>query len=342
VHWLANPDIARDPVVAASDSSLDEVAWGLAWPDLIRLFLPSLAANWMDRALAMEHAWAGNASKSQTPKESPLWNALSSLNGRAASGELPALFMGSTMVDSGSPLILGTSQVKDAGTRRVPDSWMEGVELHRRYDTQMDIPIVRGARLSASFPYVSAAARPRDADQQPHMVDGGLFDNYGTATLTEWLDRALEAQSHANGGGVDSVLLIQVNGFPKEANNLPSREASHQGWPYQIIAPLIALASVRTAGQSSHRDIEVALLRQKWAGKVHIEEVVFECNYGDAPLSWHLMPKQKAAIADAWKGKYDRPGSSVLDAVDSVRKFLAAPGATPKPSELAGAALKPR
>lgn len=326
VHWLANPSVARDPVKAASGSSLDEVAWGLAWPDLIRLFVPGLARKLADRAGAMERAWVGNASLSRSHVGSPFWNALSSWNDRVGRGELPALFMGSTMVESGEPLILGTSDVNSAAVNRPSSGWMEGDQLHRIGNRPMDIPIVRGARLSAAFPYVTPAARPRLADQQPHMVDGGFFDNYGTATLIEWLDQALEEQDKRGNTdtGVNRILLIQTLGFPKDKSNLPDAEDSHQGWPFQLYAPVEALVNVRTAGQISHRGIEIELLQQKWARRgVEIQLSDFVCNFGDAPLSWHLMPKQKAAIANAWSGAFDTSEASILREIERVKSFLA-------------------
>jgi hypothetical protein len=335
VHWLAHPDVARDPVEAASDSSLDEVAWGLAWPDLIRFFLPPAAANLIDRAGAMEIAWAGNSSQSRAPKDSPLWNALSTWNQRVTQGELPALFMGATIVESGGPLIMGTSKVAGPGAKkghqRASSEWMDGDRLHVEFDREthklkpMDIPIVRAARLSATFPYVTSAARPRLAVEQPHMMDGGFFDNYGAATLIEWLDQGLEALEAAGKlkDSVKKILLIQTQGFPKEATKLPNKENSHQGWPYQLIAPLTALASVRTTGQDSHRSIELELLKQKWASHgVMIEEAPFICNYKDAPLSWHLTPKQIAAIGAAWEGKFDTEKYSVREQAKRVGAFL--------------------
>lgn len=333
LNWLADPLKAIEPVTAASDSSLDEVAWGLAWPDLLRLGVPGLVGNRMDRALAMEQAWLGNSRKDHEPGRSALGGALSNWNEKVARGDLPALLMGSTMVESGNPLILGTSRI--GGASRMFGGWMEGGELHVSRGAKLDIPVVRGARLSASFPYVSPAARPRDADLQPHMVDGGLFDNYGTATLTEWLDDALETQ-HARGetdSGVNRILLIQTQGFPSDgAQTLPKRERSHEGWLFQLIAPLKTLMNVRTAGQGSHRGIELELLKDKWLARgVEIEVATFVFNQGGAPLSWHLMPEQKTAIGEAWRGRFDDPqrGVCVLAERVKVHNFLI--GGSPPP-----------
>jgi hypothetical protein len=73
------------------------------------------------------------------------------------------------------------------------------------------------------------------------------------------------------------------------------------GWVQQLIDPILILVNARTAGQVSHRDVEVGLLQDKWrALGIHIDHVNFELEKEDAPLSWHLMPKQKQNITDAW------------------------------------------
>jgi hypothetical protein len=75
---------------------------------------------------------------------------------------------------------------------------------------------------------------------------------------------------------------------------------------------------VRTAGQVSHRDVELALLQDKWRGRgIQIDHVNFELEKDDAPLSWHLMPKQKEDIVNAWNSD-----TRVRQARDQVARFL--------------------
>lgn len=317
VNWL-DPAVqsvgVSAPFDAASADSLDEVSWGLAWPDLLRVLLP-----WpirIDRALALEQAWIGN-SGSKT-----LGSTLSGWNDAVAHGKLPALVMNSTMVEVGGPLLLGTSDVNGDQTRR-SSCWWDGDRLHVDHCTKLDVPIVRAARLSATFPFVTPAARPIRADYEPHMMDGGFYDNYGMATLTEWLDQALEEQAARSGSGneqVKRVLILQVNGFPPSSFEPPKPPAERGGWLLQLIDPIKILVNVRTAGQVSHRDVEMELLRDKWRNRgIAIDDVHLELNNSDAPLSWHLMPKQKAAIADAWD-----TDAKVLKARRKVEEFLAA------------------
>jgi hypothetical protein len=310
VDWLNRgaPPGAVCPFDAASADSLDEVAWGLAWPDLLRVLLP-----WpirIDRAHAMERAWVGNADSAS------LNDPLSDWNGPTARGQLPALVMNSTMVEVGGPLLLGTSDVNGAdGPKRASSSWWDGDQLHVHTDPRsktehkLDVPVVRAARLSATFPYVTPAARPANADHQPHMMDGGFYDNYGMATLTEWIDQALEKQAAAKSPGdepMKRLLVVQINGFPPSKFVPPQPPKGRGGWLLQLIDPIRILVSVRTAGQVSHRDVELALLQEKWRARgVEIDDVNFELKKTHAPLSWHLMPKQKNDIADAWFNSSD-------------------------------------
>ncbi len=329
VNWIAQGAESSGlpvPFEAASDSSLDEVSWGLAWPDLLRLFFPLPTSIMIDRALAMERAWVGNSSAITDGAQRQLTGAISDWNEKTASGAIPALIMNSTMVETGGPLLLGTSRV--AGQRSGASSkWMDGDALHvkgRHGHSKHDIPAVRGARLSATFPFVSPTARPAGAVQQPHMVDGGFYDNYGMATLTEWLDQALEeqeAETHAKNivPQVARVLVIEINGFPPPEADRLSPNKTRGGWVKQIVAPLLALANVRTAGQISHRDIELSLLRQKWSARgIDIARANFELSEKDAPLSWHLMPSQIQKIAEGWK----HPDTKMVEAQKAVADFL--------------------
>jgi hypothetical protein len=328
VNWLDRGAAAAlpTPFCAASASSLDEVAWGLAWPDMLRFFFPWPFGLGIDRAGALERAWIGNASGSQTGFAGQLQGALSGWNGKARTGELPAIIMNSTMVEVGGPLLLGTSDVNGCSDR-ASSVWKDGDNIHVERGVKKDVPVVRAARLSATFPFVTPAARPKNADHSPHMMDGGFYDNYGMATLTEWLDQALGEQSKKMKGReqVKDVLVIQINGFPREEFKVPPPSESEGGWALQAVAPVGVLVNVRTAGQVSHRDIELDLLRDKWRHcGITITSVTFELNEKRTPLSWHLMPKQIQSIQSGWEETTHTPSDQkVREAKQKVTDFLA-------------------
>src|SRR5262249_585901 len=146
---------------------------------------------------------------------------------------------------------------------------------------KFDVGVVTAARLSATFPYVTPAARADVSEVMPHVVDGGYYDNYGMATLVEWLDEALPGSTN----DVKSVLLIQILGKPVGS---ASDEGSikNRGWFYQTFAPLTTLAAVRSTGQIAHNNLEVEFLKQILASRnVTLQTVKFEFRNPDTPES---------------------------------------------------------
>ena len=314
MHWLANPDDAKTPDVAASSSSLDEVAWGLGWTELLRALLPWFFSGLIGRGRALERAWCRNSSR--TPKGCQQMDLpLSNWNARVTSGELPAVVMNATITETGERLLLATTALQDEeGRARVNGSTLHTFQDENGVPIPKDVGVVTAARLSASFPYVTPAARCKVPGAQPHVVDGGYYDNYGMATLVEWLDEALQGAN----GKFPKVLVLQIHGakVPLEVKN--ERYKANHGWFYQAIAPLITLNKVRGAGQIAHKEIELEFLQQKWkAQNVHIEDVLFEFPDLDTPLSWHLTSDQIKKIRYAWDN-----GPAVSKAKRQVQEFL--------------------
>ena len=297
VHWLANKNVARQPDEAAAMSSLDEVAWGLAWPDFLRALFPWLFGLVIrtGRGRALEKAWVLNSIPDDLEKPKNLDDPLSSWNAMVTAGKIPAVIMNTTITETGERLLFATTKVTspvDGGGALV-----DATELHTLNNKQFDVGIVTAARLSATFPYVTPAARSDGPGPQPHVVDGGYYDNYGMATLVEWLDEALAGAKDQ----VKSVLVIQIHGAPVESNLSDERHAKTRGWFYQAFAPIKTLLNVRSAGQVAHNNIELDLLQQKWSATVPIHTVTFEFGNRDAPLSWHLTPTDVQRIRAAWK-----------------------------------------
>lgn len=293
VHWLDNRGDARRPDEAATMSSLDEVAWGLVWPDFLRALVPWLLGGLIGRGRALERAWLLNGARRLTAR-GKMDEPLSSWNERVAEGNLPAVVMNATIAETGERLLIATTQLVDRthGRARV-----DAAELHTINGETFDVGVVTAARLSASFPYVTPAARADGPGPLPHVVDGGYYDNYGMATMVEWLDEALTGAR----GKVKSVLVVQIHGAPVDPGSSDRRHTKGRGWFYQAFAPLQALLAVRTAGQVAHNDIELELLQQKWsASEIPIHSVTFEFHNPDAPLSWHLTPTEVREIRRVW------------------------------------------
>ncbi len=307
VDWLLNPGEAGRPSVSAAKSSLDEVSWGLAWPDFLRAWFPWFFGWMIDRGVALQRAWSRNCSMDPKGGKPRLLSPLSGWRQHAAKGTIPAVVLNSTVVENGFRLLMSTSALgcPDPGSAR-----MDASEVNRIGDKQMDISVVTAARLSASFTWVTPGARAAagPGSRRPHLVDGGYYDNYGMATLVEWLDQALTGTMTGAHSKVAKVMVLQIHSSPTDPetvqNGVVRKSDFSRGWLFQLAAPFQTLLNVRSSGQIAHNNIELNLLEQKWASLgVQIESLSFTFPGTSAPLSWHLTEEQKQAIRDAWTEK---------------------------------------
>jgi len=129
---------------------------------------------------------------------------------------------------------------------------------------------LRSTRFSASFPYVSPAARTNVEGQAAHIVDGGYYDNYGVSSLVKWLDAQLEKKDNT----IKRVLIPEIRGArfgidPPDSNGCSTTRAvgkdrrSNRGWFYQAFAPASTVLNVRDAGQRINNEAELCLLAGK-------------------------------------------------------------------------------
>jgi hypothetical protein len=69
------------------------------------------------------------------------------------------------------------------------------------------------------------------------------------------------------------------------------------------------MLNVRTAGQLSHNEEELRLLKRTAASNgVEIQSAVFQFRSENPPLSWHLTEHQKEQIAREWDRMKDGDG----------------------------------
>ena len=308
----ANPKDLEEAVARSEASSLDDIAWGLVYADFIHVYVPFF--KHLDRGTALEEA----LTRELPNRKHHLFSPLSDWREGVLEGWRPAVVFNATVVESGERFLLGTTDLSAAPGRSSLRDTKEFPQFAGR-----DISLVTAARLSATFPYVSPAARPDIAGRQIHAVDGGYTDNYGMATLLAWLDEALRA----SGNPVRRVLIIEIRASPP-ATEPPA--LSWRGWSFQSYAPISAMLNVRDTGQLPRNQEELDILRRFAAScNVDIEDAVFEYPPEDAPLSWHLSPNDQKEIEKFWVSKTDKPK-------ETVRAFLAAapppPVTTPPPS----------
>lgn len=316
----------RDIVEEAEESGLEEVVWGLTYPDLGHAFAPWLRHDFLrDRGYALEELWIRTARNHHSP---PLEAGFLEWNRGIMDGWRPATIFNATFVESGERLQISTSPVRDT---------KHAVGRQEFFDLfKGDIRIATAARLSATFPYISPAARPTSdsnlaltpgADDRyaaMHVVDGGYFDNSGLCALTEWLEEGLTERENVwkkrNWPPItdQKILVIEIRGFPNPNQSQSSPNSQHfydplsivmkRGWLYQVYAPISTMMGVLTKGQEATNDIEFDLLQKYWEEKkIHIVPVIFQpdlsvCNLADGPipLSWHLRKQDKDFIQKAW------------------------------------------
>ena len=149
---------------AAERPSLDDIAWALVYPDLSRILLPYLKTEkdkLIDRGWALEEGWRSRG---------PITANLSEWRQGVQEGWRPAVIFNATLVESGEPLLLATTNI-------LQKNQIEGPQ--RKTFAQLfpnnDIPVVTAVRLAATFPFVTPAARAIADGPQYHVVDGGIL-----------------------------------------------------------------------------------------------------------------------------------------------------------------------
>ena len=285
------PDRLQDIFQAAATSSLEASAWGLVFPDLLRIFLPAVVFDRrLDRGWAIEQAWSRALPPASGAPPRPITTRLSDWRPGVRQGWRPGTVFNATIVETGARLLLSTVEIPNT---------QQTILFGQDEDyAAADLSVITAARLSATFPYVSPIAR---AEVEPshrgqlrakgwHVADGGYYDNFGVMTAIEWLQAVIPRyRAH-----LERIVIVQVRAFPPQ-DPKPDETA---GWLYETIGPLKAILAVRTATQIARNDLEIALLQAQHAGL--IETVVFTPQ-GEAPLSWHLTREEIEDLEEDWQ-----------------------------------------
>lgn len=340
-----NPANLDDHLVkSAACSSLEAVAWGLIYPDVTRLVFPvlfrvkSLAPY--DRGLALEQAINDNLSdpgcdphvfRSNSSTDATLSTLLPGET--RASTFFPAFTLNTTATETGDRFLLSNYQVErkddkycDFDKTNLHSDLLPAESFLQSYAEPCpsdgtkrrlaDLHLSTAARLSASFTYVSPAARiaRRYVRYGYHFVDGGYYDNDGTGSAIEFL-QALNSKGALPTDKIQPILLIEIrNGSDVYSDRSPDSYSCQNAhctttsvptpWgPWrQFTAPPQAmyLAGHESITRRNRRELciletDLAPVQDRnghWHGVV-IHHVVFSVNDGDAALSWHLTQTQK-------------------------------------------------
>lgn len=278
---------------AASASSLEAVGWGLAYPDLARTLFSSVLTRlspFFDRSWALERSWAERLpSRAAQPPAAPA-PTLATWREAFLAGAKPAVILNATAVETGQRFRLATL--------RLPESPGGAGQFATLYP-EHDLALPTAARLSATFPLVSTAARGRDAAGSrvagAHFVDGGYYDNSGQLSALELLDDAL-ARLAARPDCRPRIALVRLEPFDPASRELATARAD-DGWVTATLSPITTLLAVRSASQVDRNAWELATFAAKWrpAG-FEIVPIPLRLGLPRAPLSWHLSARDLAQI----------------------------------------------
>jgi hypothetical protein len=249
----------------------------------------------------------------------------------------PAFTMNTTSYEDGLRFLLANYRIPDPDTaQNWPDtrpnykarSFLATYSTGQRKAAEFtpDLPLATAAQLSAAFPYISSAARvPMSIDNQvnaPHFVDGGYYDNDGTASVIEFLRYALaraptvgkdvcEAWSKEEEAKASSrklrILLIEIR------NSGDDLGGEFDQWPNhtfartpanlltQLFVPPLGLWQAGHESVTGRNRLALAQLEHALADRLEVHRVVFADSHAipdvhTDPLSWSLTPAQRREV----------------------------------------------
>ena len=294
-------------------------------PSALDLFL-----KYSDRGYSLEWYWKKQLKLKSKNQETTLadWRE------KVEEGLIPIPVFNGTLLEGGRRFLISPIQFQSK-THKVQsktDEDMKAIDFQALYQQRYDLDVTTAARLSASFPYVTPSSRPyhsslkkerdthedeehTDKDKERHIyhvADGGYFDNFGTFTALEWLDKNIE--DLMNDSIVERVIFIQINHFPTEdigeKNGFP-------GWFTELIGPLLTLFNIKDSTQIARNELDIKLIQskidliqhkienrknelknRKIEDIFHSSTITFEGK--DAPLSWYLSHKQINELEVNW------------------------------------------
>jgi hypothetical protein len=249
----------------------------------------------------------------------------------------PAFTMNTTSYEDGLRFLLANYRIPDADTglgwpdtrpnykaRSFLATYSAGLGKSGAFTP--DLPLATAAQLSAAFPYISSAARvPMSIDGQVnalHFVDGGYYDNDGTASVVEFLRYALapapsagkdvcEVWSKEEEAKASSrklrILLIEIRNSGDDAGGELDRWPAHTSAQTpanlltQLFAPPLGLWRAGHASVTGRNRIALAQLEHAVADRLEVHRVVFADSHAipdvhTDPLSWSLTPNQRREV----------------------------------------------
>jgi len=347
----------REIVNNSMKTSLSITSYGLAFPDFRRAIFPiwtdedfdrgRLAEDdWRQTASALRKKFAGYYSKQQTtaspdqkltsPDDSvgPESNTkapvlLSQWRQAINDGSKPAVIFNATVMETGRRVLftpLSSVQSKwvgwDSGDKTLDPERYNSPQTYSEFigaSDKISVDVWTGARLSATFSYVSPAARASFAtlqngkiEREPpkkeslafqHVIDGGYHDNSGVASALDWLAAAI-GDKGTDDLPFDRIALVEIRAKPFDPSKSPSSE-----WAAAWLGPINGILNSWDFAQTASDDTAVSRMVKsfqryisKQNRKIQLQSFVFIPVVPEekGPLSWHLSKKQKTFVCKAW------------------------------------------
>jgi hypothetical protein len=260
---------------------------------------------------------------------------------------IPAFTMNTTSFEDGQRFLLANYRIPDPQNppnANWPDSrpnykarsflaTYPQAKLSSGESVLADLPLATAAQMSATFPFISSAARvPWALDnsvQAHHFVDGGYYDNDGTASVIEFLRYALancqDPKEQINQDACEEqgisrppslpahpvrILLIEIRnsggdyGSEGESDPYHTQAKAANNLFSQLTAPLLGFWQAGHQSVTARNRAGLAQLEHAFAGRLELHRVVFDDRHstnevGTDPLSWSLTPKQRHEVRDS-------------------------------------------
>jgi len=243
----------------------------MLYGDLLQRFIPFPVASF-DRAAAIEKAWESSWERVTGTDyfDQPFLDLYAKEN-KAASTNLPVMFLNGTWVEKGFRTV--TSNVQ------IGEKFQTVKDLHRV--TKKKIRLSTAIHNSARFTYVSPAATVKDAKDEVwgHVVDGGYFENSGTVTLAEAF-HTIKASSGSDWSKIRPVVLMITN----DPHQDDAMETDSTPLANEVMSPLNAMLNTRNGRGSLAR----AQMKEYLGSQGVFKEIGLQHVTGPVPLGWML------------------------------------------------------
>jgi hypothetical protein len=264
----------------------------MLFPDLLQRFIPVPLFN--DRAIAIEKSWERGWALAHPDDATRLRHSFHDLWGKNPHA-VPLLFLNSTVVETGQrALIHPLGAYPEGQVGPLGDT----LDVSRILGTEL--PLSTAAHLSARFTYVSPAGlidtHRSDRSRWIRLVDGGYFDNSGTATLQE-IARAIRRARARLPQGQRPMRVIVLH-IPNEPPNAPVPRGSllnGRELLSESLSPVRALLAAR--GAHARQSVE---FMKNGADDNHLSFVAATLyrTQSDLPLGWVLSKHVQGQISD--------------------------------------------